>query len=134
MTEAETSSYLDLPRATLRQWRWLDKGPPYARAGRSIRYSQRAVDRWLAENTVVAATPPSFAVSSISACWTSSGGVPLATRYPWSSDVRKALRHGAEPYLRSCSMLRVPKRRWSLVRMSIAKAASSASGISAGAR
>jgi phenylacetate-coenzyme A ligase PaaK-like adenylate-forming protein len=24
MTEAETSSYLDLPRATLRQWRWLD--------------------------------------------------------------------------------------------------------------
>lgn len=62
MTEAEAAAYLGFERQTLATWRSARKGPPFMKlAGKAIRYSQRALDVWMAANTVVcgseAATP-----------------------------------------------------------------------------
>ena len=51
LTETELSRRLNVPRATLRTWRHRRVGPPFHRfAGRTIRYDETELDRWLAAN------------------------------------------------------------------------------------
>jgi Helix-turn-helix domain len=53
LDEAAAAGYLgDIPAATLRQWRYLGRGPAFVHVGRHIRYRRHDLDRWLAEQTV----------------------------------------------------------------------------------
>ena len=52
LTEEAMSLYVGIPRATLRQYRYLRTGPPYVHIGRHVRYPRSAVDQWIAERTV----------------------------------------------------------------------------------
>jgi hypothetical protein len=46
-TTEELSDFLDVPERTLRQWRWLGKGPRWVKVGRFIRYPRRDTQDWL---------------------------------------------------------------------------------------
>jgi excisionase family DNA binding protein len=46
-TETEAAEYLRVHVATLRRWRAEGTGPPWLRAGRSLRYRRADVDDWL---------------------------------------------------------------------------------------
>lgn len=48
MTPAQVSEQLQVKEATLAQWRWRKTGPEFVRVGRFIRYTQAALDDWLA--------------------------------------------------------------------------------------
>jgi excisionase family DNA binding protein len=48
MTTEQVSQYLQVPVATLHQWRYLGKGPRAARIGRGLRYRSSDVDAWVA--------------------------------------------------------------------------------------
>ena len=41
------AEYLDIPQATLYQWRARGEGPPGIRVGRYVRYRVSDVERWL---------------------------------------------------------------------------------------
>jgi excisionase family DNA binding protein len=45
----EVAEYLNVPVATLRQWRHRGTGPRCAKAGRHIRYRWDDVDKWFDE-------------------------------------------------------------------------------------
>lgn len=47
MSVEELSKFLDVPVATLYQWRHHHKGPKAFRVGKHLRYSQEEVRRWL---------------------------------------------------------------------------------------
>jgi len=48
LTEEETAVYAGkVPKATLKQWRWLGQGPPYSKVGRRVVYRRSDVDRWI---------------------------------------------------------------------------------------
>lgn len=47
LTPAEEAERLNVSEATLRQWRWLDKGPRWVRVGRHIRYPENDTTAWL---------------------------------------------------------------------------------------
>ena len=51
ITSAELAEFLVIAPKTLRQWRYLGKGPESVRVGRCVRYDPAAVRRWLAERT-----------------------------------------------------------------------------------
>lgn len=50
-TEARTAARLGLATITLRQMRARGEAPPHVQIGRTIRYSRRAVDAWIAART-----------------------------------------------------------------------------------
>ncbi|WP_240777258.1 helix-turn-helix transcriptional regulator [Nonomuraea basaltis] len=45
----EVADYLGIPEATLKQWRWLGKGPKFVPVGRHVRYRWSDVETWLDE-------------------------------------------------------------------------------------
>jgi len=51
MNITELAAYLDLPEATLYQWRYRGEGPPSIKVGRHVRYRLRDVDAWLDAKT-----------------------------------------------------------------------------------
>ncbi len=48
ISEHELHVELGVPAKTLAQWRYLGKGPAYARIGRYVRYRRQDVDAWIA--------------------------------------------------------------------------------------
>jgi excisionase family DNA binding protein len=59
MTEIEdtesVAAYLGVPTKTLEQWRYVGKGPAYAKVGKHVRYRRTDVDAWLDAQTVTPA-------------------------------------------------------------------------------
>jgi Helix-turn-helix domain len=48
LPEDAASDYLgDVPERTLRQWRYLGKGPAYVKVGRHVRYLKRDLDAFI---------------------------------------------------------------------------------------
>jgi len=45
-TPAEVAEYLGVPEATLRQWRYLRKGPDFGMVGRHVRYDWKDVESY----------------------------------------------------------------------------------------
>jgi len=45
-TAEETAAYLQVPKATLYQWRYLGIGPKAGRVGRHLRYDPEDVKTW----------------------------------------------------------------------------------------
>ena len=45
-TAKETAAYLQIPKATLYQWRYLGIGPKAGRVGRHLRYDPEDVKAW----------------------------------------------------------------------------------------
>lgn len=45
-TAEETAGYLQIPKATLYQWRYLGIGPKSGRVGRQLRYDPEEVKAW----------------------------------------------------------------------------------------
>ena len=45
-TAEETAAYLQIPKATLYQWRYLGVGPKAGRVGRHLRYDPEDVKAW----------------------------------------------------------------------------------------
>jgi len=45
-TAEETAAYLQIPKATLYQWRYLGIGPKAGRVGRHLRYDPEDVKTW----------------------------------------------------------------------------------------
>lgn len=50
LTEAETSEITGVPRRTLRQWRYVGKGPIFVKLGRAVRYRRDDLDAWIEGN------------------------------------------------------------------------------------
>lgn len=48
-TTKQTATFLQIPVATLHQWRHANIGPPAFRVGRHLRYDPDSVRRWLVE-------------------------------------------------------------------------------------
>ena len=53
-TADETALYLQVPKATLYQWRYLGIGPKAGRVGRHLRYDPADVRAWFREQQEVA--------------------------------------------------------------------------------
>mgnify|MGYP000603619136 CR=1 FL=1 len=43
---AEVAEFFGIPEKTLTEWRYLRKGPRYAKVGRYVRYDWRDVEAW----------------------------------------------------------------------------------------
>ncbi len=52
LSEKQLAARINVARQTLRKWRHESRGPAYTRLGGAIRYSEIAVQAWLAANTV----------------------------------------------------------------------------------
>ena len=52
MNEKEAADRLNLNPATLRNWRYLRKGPAYAILGRHIVYPRESLEKFIRENLV----------------------------------------------------------------------------------
>jgi len=52
LTEAQAAELLALSSRTLQAWRARGGGPPFVRAGRSVRYKRGDLLCWISENTV----------------------------------------------------------------------------------
>jgi hypothetical protein len=53
VNDKTAATYMDLATQTLRNWRFLGKGPKYVRLGdRCIRYRLDDLDRWLNDRTI----------------------------------------------------------------------------------
>jgi predicted DNA-binding transcriptional regulator AlpA len=50
--ETQAAAYLGMKVSTLRQWRFLSKGPVYLKIGRSCRYRQADLDAFLERSAV----------------------------------------------------------------------------------
>lgn len=48
LTPAQVSTETGIPERTLSQWRYLGKGPRFARFGRHVRYSRVDLGEWTA--------------------------------------------------------------------------------------
>jgi predicted DNA-binding transcriptional regulator AlpA len=53
-TVEETALYLQVPKATLYQWRYLGTGPRAGRVGRHLRYDPEDVRAWFRQQQDVA--------------------------------------------------------------------------------
>jgi len=49
LTTAQTSEYLNIPKGTLEQWRYLGRGPKYLKLGNAIRYQIETLEAWIAD-------------------------------------------------------------------------------------
>jgi hypothetical protein len=47
LTPAELAERLQVPEATLAQWRYLGRGPTYRKVGRFVRYAESDCTAWL---------------------------------------------------------------------------------------
>lgn len=48
LTEEEATDYLGgIPTGTLRQWRYLNRGPTYVKVGRHVRYRRSDLDAYI---------------------------------------------------------------------------------------
>ncbi|MFE1551607.1 helix-turn-helix domain-containing protein [Streptomyces sp. NPDC058718] len=47
LTPEQASEYLNVSHWTLRNWRYRGEGPPFLKAGRSVRYRLVDLDSWL---------------------------------------------------------------------------------------
>ena len=56
VNEFEVAERTGMAVATLRNHRWLGRGIPYIKFGRSVRYSLEAVDAFMQERTVEVST------------------------------------------------------------------------------
>jgi len=45
-TPAQVAEHLQVPEATLTQWRYKKTGPPYFRAGKHVRYREKDLLAW----------------------------------------------------------------------------------------
>jgi predicted DNA-binding transcriptional regulator AlpA len=52
LTAGMLSDEIQVPTATLAQWRYRSEGPPFVRLGRHVRYRREDVDAWLAASAV----------------------------------------------------------------------------------
>ncbi len=52
LTEVEVAKILNVSRATLQQNRWLNRGLPFFKVGRSVRYSVDDLQAYIEENRV----------------------------------------------------------------------------------
>lgn len=52
LTPDEAAAVLNVPVATLAQWRYRGQGPRYSKIGTVVRYSRRDLDGWLASAAV----------------------------------------------------------------------------------
>ncbi len=50
--EEPAAAYLGMKVSTLRQWRFLSRGPRYLKIGRSVRYRQEDLDAFLEKSAV----------------------------------------------------------------------------------
>jgi predicted DNA-binding transcriptional regulator AlpA len=50
LTEYETCALLEIGRSTLQAWRAAGTGPSFVRFGRSIFYTEKALNAWMEEN------------------------------------------------------------------------------------
>jgi hypothetical protein len=41
-----------IPEPTMRQWRWLGRGPRYVHVGRAVRYRKSDLDAWVEARTI----------------------------------------------------------------------------------
>lgn len=55
LTAAEVAAQLRKSTDMLKLWRHKKTGPPYIKVGRSVRYRQSAVEKWLNSQTQAAA-------------------------------------------------------------------------------
>ena len=54
LSETEAAQYLSLSVKTLRRWRFIRKGPSYAKLNNKlIRYSRRDLDDWMDQQRVI---------------------------------------------------------------------------------
>ena len=51
LTTEQTASQLGLAARTLANWRAAGQGPPFAKVGRRVRYSQSALNRFMSDAT-----------------------------------------------------------------------------------
>jgi excisionase family DNA binding protein len=52
LTAKEAAAFLKVSVVTLAKWRGQKKGPEYTRTGRTIKYSQQALEAYLKKNVV----------------------------------------------------------------------------------
>ena len=52
LSEAEVAKILSISRATLQQNRWLNRGIPFLKVGRSVRYAVTDLQAYIEENRV----------------------------------------------------------------------------------
>lgn len=52
LTPDEVADTLQVPAATLPQWRYLGRGPKYIKVGRHVRYRVVDLERWLDEQSI----------------------------------------------------------------------------------
>ncbi len=52
LTAKKASEFLGLKEQTLALWRSTGEGPEYVKTGRSVRYKQEAIDRFIENQTV----------------------------------------------------------------------------------
>ncbi len=52
VNERDAAAFLAKPQRTLGQWRYLGKGPKYAKVGRYVRYRRSDVEAWFDAQTV----------------------------------------------------------------------------------
>lgn len=57
LTVQELAEYLDVPVATLYQWRYRREGPPGFRVGRHVRYRWRDVQEWIEDQLQASLSP-----------------------------------------------------------------------------
>lgn len=51
----EVAAFLGIPEKTLRNWRYLGRGPRYVRVGKYVRYRWEDVEGWLAQQAAAEA-------------------------------------------------------------------------------
>lgn len=52
LTDVEAAKIMSLSVQTLRNWRCSRRGPSFTKCGRSVRYSQAAIEQFMNENKV----------------------------------------------------------------------------------
>lgn len=52
LTESEAADYLGLSKFTMRNWRFLKKGPKSRKFGKSVRYSIADIEEWASKNSI----------------------------------------------------------------------------------
>jgi excisionase family DNA binding protein len=53
LSPTDLAAELQVPEPTLRQWRYLGRGPAYVKVGRHVRYRRSDVEAWLEAGAVV---------------------------------------------------------------------------------
>jgi hypothetical protein len=61
----EAAAYLIIQPATLEQWRWSGKGPPFIKIGRIVRYRISDLDAYLSERVFRSTTEAQYALPKL---------------------------------------------------------------------